>query len=168
MHRVTNSVGASGGMTAAIVTMVVAALSIGCRSDGSDPFQPGPGTPLLQKAGIEEPVAVSVDLHANLRKGGEVLVRGWVRCDPVGAATGPLEAFVQLSQDEGFIFGEGFIQSIECDGKKQRWDTRAQAIEGAFHRGAAFASAFVLVCDEEAGICEQGQDSRTIRIRGRR
>jgi hypothetical protein len=38
-------------------------------------------------------------------------------------------------------------------------------LEGAFHEGDAFASAFISRLDPNTGTTEQGQDARTITVR---
>lgn len=136
--------------------------------DDADPVAPRTEAVRLQDVSAQGTVTVTIDQNATvLEQGQTLMVRGFVTCTPVAGATEPLEAFVQVSQDEGFIFGEGFIPNVECNGRPQRYLLRAQVIEGTFHRGEAFAGAFVLVCDDEGSVCEQGQASRTIIVRGR-
>jgi len=106
--------------------------------------------------------AVEVRVKENAvaqREGQEVLVHVQATCDPVGEV---LEAFVQVHQDP--VFGDGFFAPI-CDGVQREYLVRVHAIDGAFARGDAHASAFVLICDKK-GNCKQGQDSRTIAVRG--
>ena len=107
-----------------------------------------------------DPVKVSIKKNAEALPGGqEVDVRVKASCDPIGEV---LEAFVQIHQ--GDFFGDGFFTPI-CDGVPRSYLVRVIVLEGALEPGEAQASAFVLVCNEDGSICEQGQDSRLIRIR---
>lgn len=83
-----------------------------------------------------------------------------VTCTAVGEV---LEAFVMVQQDR--VSGQGGLFNVKCDGERHRSLARVTALDGPFLAGEAHASAFVLVCDE-AGVCEQGQASKTIVLRG--
>jgi hypothetical protein len=64
-------------------------------------------------------------------------------------------------------YGEGFLHSVECDGRTHVHMEEVQALDGPFHRGEAFVSAFVLVClDEECAETAQGQETRLVRVVG--
>ena len=112
-----------------------------------------------------EAVAVTIKRSSVVANSGqEVLVRLAVTCEPTELQV--LEALVQVHQDS--VFGEGFFQPI-CDGVKRFYNVRVPTFDGTFTTGPAHASAFILLCNDEGSLCEQGQDSGTIRIRrGRR
>jgi hypothetical protein len=97
--------------------------------------------------------------------GQSVLATVRVSCDPIDEAAEPLEAFLTLSQDDQTISGDGSINGVVCNGKPRRFEVTVTAFEGTFHRGIAFASAFVLVCNESGSVCEDGQDTRNIKLR---
>ena len=107
-------------------------------------------------------VAVSIESEAKLVVNGAV--RGVVvaSCD---AGHQVLEAQLSVSQDNQAIFGQTGIP-VRCDGKSRKYRVTVMPLEGAFHAGDAFASAFVLTCpDPTCGTTEQGQDARTITVR---
>jgi hypothetical protein len=106
-------------------------------------------------------VAVSIEPQAKLVNGA---VRAVVvaSCD---AGQQVLEAHLTVSQDDQAIFGQTGIP-VRCDGKSRKYKVTVAPLEGAFHAGDAFASAFVLACaDPTCGTTEQGQDARTITVR---
>jgi hypothetical protein len=71
---------------------------------------------------------------------------------------------LSVSQDNQAIFGQTGIP-VGCDGKSRKYRVTVTPLEGAFHAGDAFASAFVLTCaDPTCGTTEQGQDARTITV----
>jgi hypothetical protein len=150
-----------------------AALLVSLACSGEEPAGPARGAsraarPLAGSApgaalDAASDVFVKLKHNATLADGGrELLVEVKAGCRPVGEV---LEAFVQVSQDDQTIFGEGFIDIRQCDGKTRKYPVRVQTFEGAFHPGEGFASAFVLVCDEEGSSCAQSQDFGPIRIR---
>jgi hypothetical protein len=105
--------------------------------------------------------AVSIEPKAKVVEGGAaVVVRLVVTCDP-GLET--LEANLSVSQDEasGFTGFGGF----SCTGRPERLRVRVPAQDGTFDRGEAFASVFILRIDPNTQQTEQGQDSRTVRVR---
>ena len=54
-----------------------------------------------------------------------------------------------------------------CDGKSQVRFVEVNALEGAFHRGEAFVSAFALVClDPDCAETADGEDTGTVRVVG--
>lgn len=111
----------------------------------------------------DEPVSVSVKRNTTVLSGGEeLLVRLEVACDPIGDL---LEAFLMIHQDAAY--GEGFFSPI-CDGERRTYLVRVPALDSLFLPGMAHASAFVLLCDPEGIVCEQGQDSRPVAVHGRR
>jgi hypothetical protein len=90
----------------------------------------------------------------------EVSVR--VRCEPFGE---PLESNITVSQDDQAVFAQQGLPAVDCD---RRWHTLtvvATPLEGSFHTGEAFASAFVSRLDPATGEVRQGQDSRAISVR---
>lgn len=87
-----------------------------------------------------------------------------VSCTPVGGVTRPLEALLTLSQNRQRIHGEGYMTTITCNGRARSYLVRVDAFERLFHRGSAYASAFVLVCNNSGSVCRQGQDTRDITL----
>ncbi len=106
-------------------------------------------------------IQVRVEPHATLVNGSvEVSVR--VRCAPFGE---PFESNITVSQDDQRIFAHRGLPAAQCDRKWHTLTVLATPIDGAFHRGPAFGSAFVSRLDPSSGEIRQGQDSRTIRVR---
>jgi hypothetical protein len=107
-------------------------------------------------------VAVSIEPEAKLVTSGAVRAVVVASCD---AGHQVLEAHLSVSQDNQAIFGQAGIP-VRCDGKSRKYRVTVTPLEGAFHAGDAFASAFVLTCaDPTCGTTEQGQDARTITVR---
>jgi hypothetical protein len=107
-------------------------------------------------------VAVSIQPQAKLVANGAVRAVVVASCDPGHQV---LEAHLSVSQDNQAIFGQTGIP-VRCDGKSRKYRVTVTPLEGAFHAGDAFASAFVLTCaDPTCGTTEQGQDARTITVR---
>jgi hypothetical protein len=113
-------------------------------------------------AAAQAVVSVSIEPEAKLVGQGSVRAAVVASCDPGQAV---LEAHLSVSQDAQAIFGEAGIP-VRCDGKLRRYKVTVAPVEGAFHAGDAFASAFVLICaDPTCGTTEQGQDARSIAVR---
>jgi hypothetical protein len=94
--------------------------------------------------------------------GGSIEVSVRIRCEPFGE---PLESNVTVSQDDQAISAQTGLPTVDCD---RRWHTvtvLATPLEGSFHTGRAFASAFVSRLDPTTGEVRQGQDSRSITVR---
>ena len=107
-------------------------------------------------------VAVSIAPEVKLLANGAVRAVVVVACDPGHQV---LEAHLSVSQDNQVISGQTGIP-VRCDGKSRKYRVTVTPLEGAFHAGDAFASAFVLTCaDPTCGMTEQGQDARTITVR---
>jgi hypothetical protein len=107
-------------------------------------------------------VAVSIEPDAKLVANGAIRAVVAASCDPGDQV---LEAHMTVSQDNQAIFGQTGLP-VRCDGKSRKYRATVTPLEGAFHPGAAFASAFVLTCaDPTCGTTEQGQDARTITVR---
>jgi hypothetical protein len=105
--------------------------------------------------------SVTIDEKAKRVDGGAaVVVRLTITCDP---GKDILEAHVSVSQDEAS--GMAGIGGIVCDGAPHRYRVRVGTFEGTYDRGDAFASAFILRIDPQTQQTEQGQDSRTVRVR---
>ena len=120
------------------------------------------GLALAGSVAVQAAVAVSVEPSAKLLPNGAVRAVVVVSCD-AGALV--LEAHVSVSQDDQSIFGETGIP-VQCDGQSRKYRVTVTPLEGAFHTGEGFASAFVLTCtDPSCETTEQGQDARTIRVR---
>ena len=84
------------------------------------------------------------------------------RCDPFGEV---LEAHISLSQDDQSIYGMTGLGGVDCDG---RWHTNIVIVrpyDGSFHKGTAYASAFLLLHDPNTGETRQGQVAETIKVR---
>jgi hypothetical protein len=112
---------------------------------------------------VSADVLVSVDPKARLvDDGAAVSVRVTVQCT---AGREVLEALLTVSQVDQTIVGTGGSAGVTCDGKAHKHRVRVNAQEGSFHKGEAFASAFVLVLDPTTGTTEQGQASGTISIK---
>jgi hypothetical protein len=129
--------------------LVILLVAFGCVWAGSAPAQAA--------------VAVSIEPKANLVADSAVSAVVKVKCD---AGDQVLEAHLSLSQDDQTIFGQAGIP-VRCDGKSREYRVAVSPLDGAFHAGDAFASAFVLVCTDPP-VCnttEQGQRTRTIRVR---
>jgi hypothetical protein len=111
---------------------------------------------------VQAAVAVSIEPEAKLVANGAVRTVVVASCDPGHQV---LEAHLSVSQDNQAIFGQTGIP-VRCDGKSRKYRVTVTPLEGAFHAGDAFASAFVLTCaDPTCGTTEQGQDARTITVR---
>ena len=107
-------------------------------------------------------VAVSIQPGAKLVADGDVRAIVVASCDSDQQV---LEAHLSVSQDDQTLSGQAGIP-IRCDGKSRRYRVTVSPVEGAFHTGDAFASAFVLTCaDPTCATTEQGQDSETITVR---
>jgi hypothetical protein len=107
-------------------------------------------------------VAVSIEPEAKLLANGAVRAVVVVSCDPGHQV---LEAHLSVSQDNQATSGQAAIP-VRCDSKSRKYRVTVTPLEGAFHAGDAFASAFVLTCAEPAcGTTEQGQDARTVTLR---
>jgi hypothetical protein len=105
---------------------------------------------------------VTVDSHAKLVASVSVVVRLTVICDPGREV---LEGHLRVSQDDQRISGTAPINRIPCDDRAHTVKVRVTPLEGAFHEGEAFASAFILRLDPATGETEQGQDARTIAVK---
>jgi hypothetical protein len=107
-------------------------------------------------------VAVSIDPEAKLLANGAVRAVVVVSCD---SGQQVLEAHLSVSQDNQAVFGQSGIPVL-CDGRSRKYGVTVTPLEGAFHAGDAFASAFLLTCaDPTCGVTEQGQDAQTITVR---
>jgi hypothetical protein len=120
---------------------------------------------LLVAAGVKAQTTATATIQPDgviIDGGGAALVFVVVECtlDPGDEL---LEGFVSLSQEA--TSGMGGLNPT-CDGKPHRNVVRVQALDGNFHSGDAFASAFLLFLDPETGATVQAQDSRTITLRG--
>ncbi|MDQ3935764.1 MAG: DUF6299 family protein [Actinomycetota bacterium] len=96
------------------------------------------------------------------RKAGSVIVQVAYRCDP---GLQPLEAHITVSQDEQRISGQAGLGSIVCDGATHVNTVRVTPFEGRFHRGEAFASAFLLLQDPSTGGTVSVSHAETIAVR---
>lgn len=110
----------------------------------------------------KEPIKVHVQSSATLVDQGSVQVNVRIRCAPFGEA---FESNITVTQDDGAVFAQPGLGTPTCD---DRWHTTtvvATPFDGAFHRGHAFASAFVSRIDPVTGETVQGQDVRNITVR---
>ena len=110
------------------------------------------------------PTLTVADTTTLIEDGDAVLARVAVSC-PEG--TEVLEAHLRISQDEQTVSGEAPIFGIICDGRTRTRVVRVSPLEGQFHAGEAFASAFLLVIDPDTGQTQQAQDAKTVLVRGR-
>ena len=135
-------------MTARMRSVLVPMAALGLIWAGSIPAQAAP--------------VVSIQPDAKLVSGGAVRVVVVASCDPGDQV---LEAHLSVSQDNQTISGQTGIP-VRCDGKSRRYRVTVSPLEGTFHTGDAFASAFVLTCaDPTCATTEQGQSSGTITVR---
>ena len=114
----------------------------------------------------EEAVTVEVGPTAKLIEDGQaVQVKVKVSCEPPAHV---LEAAVFAQQDEQTVWGEAGIASVVCDGKSHVRFVEVNALEGQFHRGEVYVSAFVLVClDPDCAETAAGGDTRsTVKVVG--
>lgn len=108
-------------------------------------------------------VSVSIEPAAKLLPDGAVRVVLVASCDE---GHDVLEAFVSVSQDDQSISGRAGIP-LRCTGRPRTYRVRVKPLEGSFHAGEAYASAYVLTCADPptCSTTEQGQAARTITVR---
>jgi hypothetical protein len=145
-------------------------LSAGCSEQPANPLEvsASPASSRLPQPAHLDPSRIGILIFEDtfrLNGGMELLVRGNAVCHPVGGVDVPLETGIFVSQ--GSVAGEGFFGGIVCDGTIQRWRARVLAFDGVFRRGEAFASGFILVCDDDGSECESDGATRTITSRSR-
>jgi hypothetical protein len=117
---------------------------------------------LTGAASAQGTVTVTIGSTARLvENGAALLVPVEITCSVAGGEV--LEAHLRVSQDDQAISGEAGISNVKCDGNRHRYMVRVSPLEGQFHPGDAFASAFVLVLTPE-GSTVQGQASRTLTV----
>lgn len=116
----------------------------------------------LGAVAVQATTTVSIDQDAKLVRGGSVVARVTITCDP---AREVVEAHLTISQDDQRTSGTAGISGIRCDSRPHTVKVRVTPLEGAFHEGDASASAFILLLDPSTGTTDQGQDSRTISVR---
>lgn len=107
-------------------------------------------------------IDVKIGPQAVLLEDGSVRVSVRIRCEPFGE---PFEANISLSQDDQTIWGMTGLPFVPCD---DRWHTVTATVtsfDAPFHRGPAYASAFVSRMDPDTSEVRQGQDTRTVRVR---
>jgi Family of unknown function (DUF6299) len=96
------------------------------------------------------------------RKAGAVEVSVAYRCDP---GLEPLEAHISLSQDDQTISGQSGLGSIICDGTTHVNRVTVRPTQGRFHKGDAYASAFLLLYDPATGGTVSVSHAETIVVR---
>ena len=99
---------------------------------------------------------------AKLQGDGSAIARVAVACD---GGLQMLEAHLLLSQDDQSVWGMAGLGRLLCDGRSHIHSVQVRPFEGAFHRGAARASAYVLRHDPATGATETANASRAVRIR---
>ncbi len=131
-----------------------AAPGSGLEASGGLADPTAPATLAGRPAGEHGSISVKLKRNATRRAAGQlVIVEVQVRCaHPVGEV---LEALVTVEQDDAF--GEGFLSDVQCDGRTHFHDVRVQSFDGRFETGRAFASAFILICDEEGSSASRGR-----------
>lgn len=95
-----------------------------------------------------------------LKGGTTVQVPVSTRCDPDTPEL--LEAFMTLNQD---IFGDGPVHVGPCDGEWHSSLSQVTGYDGVFRPGPAFASGYLLFCDETGSFCPSAGATREITIR---
>jgi hypothetical protein len=115
----------------------------------------------VSRDGARAPLIEVVVHHKGVidQVGEEAVVPVTVTCNAPGSV---LEAFMQVTQNQGAVFGEGPI-FVTCDGVKRKSFVRARPFDGPYTPGRARGSAFVLVCNESN--CHQGQDVGEVLLR---
>jgi hypothetical protein len=110
----------------------------------------------------KEHLTVEVGPTAKLIDDGQA-VQVKVSCEPV--VDHVLESLLFVQQEDAY--GEGFGFPVVCDGKTRVYIPKVEALDGPFHRGEAFVSAFALVClDETCENTAQGQETRQVKVVG--
>ena len=111
-----------------------------------------------------EPAQVEIRDKARVHRDGSAVVTVLVTC-PSGLQA--LEAHLSLSQDDQVISGQAGLGAITCSGRTQRVRVVLQPTEETadFHRGAAYASAFLLLLHPDTSMTVQAQDLETITLR---
>jgi hypothetical protein len=116
---------------------------------------------LLLAAGVaraEFSATVVLEKKAQVLSDGSAVVRLQVTC------VGPvLEANLSLTQGNTSNL-QGF-GGIVCDGETHTIDVHVTPLEGPYVKGKAFASAFVLICDDSVSECTQGQNFGTVKLK---
>ncbi len=115
---------------------------------------------IASSAAAQDEILVKPHPHAQLTAEGTLLLDVRVKCAAEGEV---LEAFVDVTQDDQTISGQGTISGIVCDGHWRKHAVTVQVFEGEFHPGRARASAFVLVCTETD--CADGQAVKFLQVR---
>jgi hypothetical protein len=118
-------------------------------------------TSMLGAFPVQATTTVSIEPEAKLVR-GSVVARLTITCD---SGRDVLEAHITISQDDQRISGTAGISRIRCDDRPHTVRVRVTPLEGAFHEGDAFASAFISRLDPNTGTTEQGQDAQTITVR---
>jgi len=116
---------------------------------------------------VEKPLTVALGGEATLvdPAGRSVDLTVTVGCQPGHSVV--LEAFIYVTQP-GFTSQFAGIP-VRCGGQPRTHLVRVAAFpESPFHRGEAFASAYVLLLDRKSGQTESGNASRPITIRSPR
>lgn len=113
-------------------------------------------------AASRQPAELRVLPVAELEAAGSIVVRVWVRCDPVGDL---LEAMGFANQDDAFA--EGFFSGLTCDGRPRIERLVFTPFDDAsFDPGQAAVSVFMLILvDETTGETVQASDFRNVRVR---
>ena len=111
---------------------------------------------------VQAAVIVSIRPRAKLTANGgvrEVVVES---CDPGDQV---LEAHLSVSQDDQTVSGLDGIP-VRSDGKSRKYRVTVSPLDGTFHPGDAFASAFVLICTDPptCGMTEQAQHAGTVTV----
>jgi hypothetical protein len=113
-------------------------------------------------AATKPDIRVNVVSPATLLPDGSVRVDVRIRCVPTGDE--PFEANITVTQDDGAAFAQPGLPFAPCDGKWHTVTATATPFDGTFHRGQAFASAFVSRIDPVTQETRQGQDVRDIQV----
>ena len=96
---------------------------------------------------------VTIAPTAKLIKGGQaVLVEVQVTCPKDKVV---LEAHISVSQDDSATYGMSGIP-VKCTGKAHTYRTVVTPLQGQFHTGTAYASAYVSLYDPATETTESG------------
>ena len=116
---------------------------------------------LTTAAASSERIKVRVEPQATL-VGPSIDVTVRVKCAPFGQH---FESHVSVIQDDYQLFAQPGLPIVQCDSTWHSYTVRATPFDGSFHRGSAFASAYVSREDPVTGDLREGHDVRTIRVR---
>jgi hypothetical protein len=152
--------------SAAFLIPVLALMSAACESQPfTAPSNTVVATPgeAAARPGSSSTFSATIHHHAVLTDEGAAVAAN-LAC-PSGYSV--REAFVMLSQDGGRVAGQGGFAGVVCDGTSRAYVASLRPVEGAFRRGSANASGYMLVCDAADADCRSLNFSRRVVLRSR-